>query len=307
MRKHLGLIVLAGLVVAVFAMYLLMFQVDSTQWAMTLKVGRVQEDRVYDGSIPDEAGLKFKLPAIETVKTYEARLMILDDVSSELSTADGQLVLVAMSCFWRIDDPVVFSQQVKTVKQAEASLKTMLQDARTNVIGQHRMDELVNTDPAKMRLEVIEQEVQDAMVTSAKDNYGVEIVMIGVQSVGLPETTTVSVIAAMNAQQEAKIEELSQNGASAVAVIRALAEDAQIRILAFADAQAAKTEAEGSAAAGPLYAQFDEAPEFAMFLRWLESLEKELSTQTTFVLDGDELMGINLFSEGADADLSPGR
>jgi membrane protease subunit HflC len=308
MRKHLGMIVLAGLVVVVFAMYLLMFQVDSTQWAMTLRVGRVLEDRVYDGAVPEQAGLKFKIPAVETVQTYDARIMTLDDASTELSTSDGQLVIVTTFCCWRITDPVVFSRQVDTVQQAQASLKTMLQDARTNAIGRHRMDELVNTDPAKMRLEVIEEEIRDAMIDRALEDYGVEVVMVGIQSLGLPETTSESVIAEMKAQQEAQIAELNQNGASAASAIRALATDASARITAFAEAQAAQTRAEGYEVAGQLYSEFDEAPEFAMFLRWLETLEKVLSTQATFVLDGDELSGIRMFTEGADTDLrSPRR
>ena len=308
MRKHLGLILLAGLVVTVFALYLLMFQVDSTQWVMTLKYGRVLEDRVYNGSDADQAGLKFKLPAVETVQTYDARTMIFEDVSSELSTSDGQLILATMFCCWKISDPVTFSRRVETVEQAQASLKTMLQDARSNVIGQHRMDELVNTDPTKMRLEAIEQEIADSIAEQAKADYGVEIVMVGLQSLGLPETTTESVIAEMTAQQEALSEEFRQNGRSAAAVISALADDASKRIRAFAEGQAAQIRAEGYKQAGELYAEFDEAPELAMFLRWLESLEKELGDQTIFLLNGDELPGIRMFREGPNVDLStPGR
>ena len=308
MRKHMGLILLAGLVVTVFALYLLMFQVDSTQWVMTLKFGRVLEDRVYDGSQPGQAGLKFKLPAVETVQTYEARTMIFEDASSELSTSDGQLILATTFCCWKIADPVTFSRQVETVEQAEASLKTMLHDARTNVIGQHRMDELVNTDPTKMRLEEIEQQITDSIATRAAEDYGVEIVMVGIQSLGLPETTSESVIAEMTAQQEAQIEELKQNGKSAAAVILALADDANTRILAFAENQAARIRAEGYKEASELYAEFDEAPELAMFLRWLESLEAELGSQTIFLLNGDELPGIRMFREGPNVDLStPGR
>ena len=56
---------------------------------------------------------------------------------------------------------------------------------------------------------------------------------------------------------------------------------------------------EGALAAARLYPQFSRNVPFSMFLRWLKSLEEELSGQSVIVLDPSTLQGVKYFSEGA--------
>ncbi len=111
MKKHMGMIILALLVLGVFVTYTVAYSVDPTQWSLVTRFGRVLDGSVYNGATPGEGGLKFKQPyPIEARKTFEARIMMFEDPDNEMETKDKIVIRVTMYCTWRISDPVVFNR-----------------------------------------------------------------------------------------------------------------------------------------------------------------------------------------------------
>jgi len=300
MRKHLGLITLAALVVAAFVAYTVAYPVKTTDLAFVTRYGtEVIEGKVYDGRLPGQAGLKFKwLYPVNMVTRYDARVRLFEDPSSQLTTKDERHILLTMFCAWRIADPVKFNSDIRTVSEAESTIRSALMDKKGNVVGSHNFSEFVNTDPAEMKLAEMEEKILDALRSEVEEQYGVEIVMVGIKSLGLPESITETVIAAMKERQTTTSGNLRSEGTSDADTIRGRADTASKRILAFAKRKAAEIRAEGYREAAELYPQFNDDPGFAMFLRSLESLRTELSANTVFLLDGSRIPAVKFLTDG---------
>jgi membrane protease subunit HflC len=103
----------------------------------------------------------------------------------------------------------------------------------------------------------------------------------------LPEQITRSVFSRMKQTRQRFAQNARSEGKAIAQGITAETNSDKQRILAFADRVAQNTRAQGDAAAAQYYAEYNKDPEFALFLRKLEALEKSLKTNTTFVLDTD--------------------
>lgn len=299
MKKHIGLITLAALVVAVFVSYTVAYPVRSTDLVFVTTGGKVDVDKVYDGRDPDETGLKFKWPfPVQAVTRYDARIFMFEDAGTTLSTKDGRQIILTMFCAWRITDPIAFAGDIETVADAQKTIGRSLVDKKSSVVGSRDFAEFINTDPEAMKLPEIEQEIQQALQAEVQQQYGIEIVMVGIKSLALPEETTASVIEAMKAEKQKEVTELQTTGTAYADTIRSRADVASQRILAFANRRAAEIEAEGYSEAVLLYEKFAEDPAFAMYLRELESLETGLSSNAVFMLDGSKIPAVGWFFDG---------
>jgi len=202
---------------------------------------------------------------------------------------------VTMYCAWRIADPKQFHKSVKPrdpdekVAKVQERIRDLLRSAKKDLVGVHNMAAFVNTSPKAMRLDEIENKIAEAVRDQARRSHGVEVVQVGIKSLGLPEQVTTVVIANMKAERQREVKRYESQGEAQAEAIEARAEAARDQILAFAERKAAEIRAEGQQAAAKFYRRFEENPEFSILLRWLESLRKVLAQRTEFVLTADEL------------------
>ncbi len=295
MRRHIGLIVLGVLVVALLLTGTVAFTAGTEEKVLVQTFGRTT--RVYDGRT--DAGLKLKWPwPVERTVRYDARTFVFEDTYHQMNTKDVQNVLVTMFCAWRIRDPLAFQKSVETVEAGQEQIRQYLRDAKQNVISKYRMDQLVNTDPKEMKLEDIEREIRDAVVAQASERNGVDIVMVGIKSFGLPENVTQKVIDAMKAERKREVEKLEKEGEATAQTIRVLAELARKQIMAFAERRALQIKSEGDRARAKYFRDFSQNPALAVFLRQLETLRATLKKGTVMVLDGSRLYQIGWFRKG---------
>ncbi len=302
MRKHIGMVVLAVLVVVALLISMVAFSVDFTQKAVVQTFGR---SSVVDGQ--KDAGLHFKLPPIQSTTVYDGRILVLEDPASEQPTMDKQNIIVSLFCAWRIADAAKFQASVPRgdVKAGEGRLREIIQSEKKNAIGKHAMDEFVNSDPKRMQIPQIEQEIFAGVRDKARDQYGVEVARMGIKSLALPESVTATVINAMKKERETDARKYESAGAALARDIENRADVASRQILDFAGAEAAMIRAEGVAAAADKYAEFGQNPELAMFLRSLDSLKKELSSRAVILLSGEELPAVRFFRNGPFTNVMP--
>ena len=101
--KTTGLIIIvAALVIGSFSM----FTVKETQKAILFRLGEI----VRTDFTP---GLHFKVPFVNNVRTFEARLMTLDVETERYLTSEKKNVLVDAFVKWRIDDVARFYTSVR--------------------------------------------------------------------------------------------------------------------------------------------------------------------------------------------------
>ena len=295
MTKRIGIIVIALVIVGGLLLCTVAYTVDYTEISLVKTFGQPRQP-VYGRT---DAGLKLKFPwPVQSLTKYPATMLTLESTTSETATNDEQNIIVTTYCIWRIEDPIQFHRAIEKIAAAEKALRDWLSSYTANVIGLHKLEDFVNTDPAQMRLPKIEREIMELIRPRARDDYGVEVVSVGIKSLGLPEGTTAEVIGKMKAERMAEANKLREQGNSIAMAIRERANSAAAKIQTFAQSRADSIESEGYRAAKELYPQFKKNERFSMFLRSLKSLERELSGRTVVLLDGSLVPAVEYFRTG---------
>ncbi|MCD6304625.1 MAG: protease modulator HflC, partial [Planctomycetes bacterium] len=286
--------VLVAIAVLLLVAWMVLFKVEFTEFALVRTFG--QTTRVLNGR--RDAGLHVKWPFIQQVVRYDARMHVFEDTMNELPTSDKQNVTLTTYCAWRIADPNKFQTTIGTVQAAENGLRTKVRSAKSAVIGRRKMAELVNTDPNEMHIEPIEQEMLDIVRPEARKDYGIDVVTIGIKSLGLPESVSNRVIEAMKEERQKEVKRYESAGKAEALAITERAREAREQILAFANRKAGEIRAQGDRAAAEWYKQFQQNWQLAAFLRSLESLKKELTGRAIFLLDGSAIPAVKYFRSG---------
>jgi membrane protease subunit HflC len=303
MKKHIGIIALAALVVGSLAMYTFAFQVDEQQDIVLVETFGEVTWTIIGRTDP---GLKFKWPyPVQKVIRYDARGDVFEDTGDQVETRDKQNVIVTVFCAWRIADPALFHRAVSSddpsekVAIVEGRIRNIVRGAKSGVVGKHEMADFINTDPARMKLKEIEDDILARASVKVLEAYGVEIVHIGIKSLALPETVTAEVINANKAERQRDVSSYEHEGTAVATAIeqRALSDSKQI--IAFAERKAKEIRSQGDQEAASIYSEYKD-PEFANFLRAIEALKIELASRTIFVLDGSGLPWIRWFKDGPD-------
>lgn len=306
MKNHVWIFVLAILVLAGLLVYTVAFQVDYTQGAVVTRFGQVT--RVLPGR--QSSGLHFKWPwPVERVTTYDSRTHVFEGTASQIQTSDGQTVVVSMFVAWRIGESPeqmqAFQKQFASLDAARNRIETMLVTYQKEVIASRSMGNLINTDKDQMQMDVVEDEVHKRLSSQVADAYGVKIERVGIRNLVLPETVSKAVIEAMKAERERFAQRYQAAGEAQAIAIRERARAAADEILAFAQRRAQNIRTEGDAAAAEYYSKFQQSPELSMFLRSIESLRRELKSRTVILLDGSQVPGIRMFSNGPEIPAAP--
>jgi len=291
MKSQLGKIILGAIVVIVLLGSTVAYTVDSTEKALVKTFGKAGDP--INGA--EQAGLRVKLPyPFQKLLKYDARTFIFESITRQFGTRDNKQMIVTMYCAWRIDDVIQFQSTVTTVENAENRLRDLMNSAE-KVLSSHTISEYVNTSAQKMNLAQIEKELQDFMAGEAEKKYGIEIVMVGIKSLTLPENVTTEVIEAMKKERQKFINRYRGSGNAQAQAIEERAKSAREKILAFAKRRADEIRAEGDRAAAEEFTKFRENEELAMYIRWLESLKTELQGRAVILLDSSTLSPLQHF------------
>jgi len=287
-------LLLVVLVIVVLVAWMVTFQVEFTEHVLVQTFGKTT--RVLGGQA--DAGLYLKWPFVQRIVRYDARVFILEDTMNELQTNDEQNITLTTFCTWRIADPVKFQTSIRTVAEAREGIRGKLRSAKSDVIGQRKMEELVNTDPKGMRIVEIEKAILEQIAQESKEDYGVEVVQVGIKTLGLPESVSDKVIQAMKDERQKEAGRYKTAGEAQAMAITERAKEAGEQILAFANRKASEIRAQGDQAAADEYKKYGKDWQLAAFLRSLESLKKELQGRTIFLLDGSVVPAAGYFRKG---------
>ena len=285
MKKHLGIVLIASLIVTILVAYLITFTVSYQEKALLLKFGEIEKTI-------DQPGLKFKLPTpFNTVVKFDTRVRTLAMAINQTQTLDKQNVNVSVYVNWRISDPADFYSKYRSgntdiVYNAEEKLQEIWKDRTYNLFAEYNFGELITLDQNNFKLPELEAKMLARVRESmSADNYGVEIIDVGISRLGVPDNVSESVFERMIADRQAVVTELMSEGDKYAKTITGEAESRATIIKATAEAEAKSIRGEGDALAAESYSTFLKNPELANFLRRLETLRKTLNEKTTIILD----------------------
>jgi membrane protease subunit HflC len=280
---HWPTIVLGVTIALVFLVVIFSFQLKSTEYAVVSTFGKVSEVK--------EPGLHFRLPyPFQEIFYFDNRERCFEGSVGKIEetfTADEQNIIVGIYVRYRVVDPVKLFKSEKSVEGVEEKLNSLMRNDKNRVVGKYKFSEFINTDPKKMKITRIENDMKSLLEKTARDKYGVEILSVGIKNLGLHKKVTGEVVKRMKAEREDAAEEFISKGKRIAKNIRTKADAEKAQMIARAEAQAKMIKAEGDAKAAAYYSVFREEPELAVFLKKLEALKKIVRSRTVLVLDTD--------------------
>lgn len=247
--------------------------VDETQYAVILRFGEIKR-------VIDQPGLNFKTPFVDNVVKFDKRYSIYDNPPERVITKDKKTLVVDSFIIWRISNPKVFLESMRTENLALSRLDDIVYSGLRNTLAKLDMDTIVTQERSFLK------EVLDFSISNVKD-YGIEIIDVRVKRTDLPIENRNAVFERMKSERQ-----------SIAALIRAEGEKEAQRIKSEADKKAAIIKAEalskaeyikgtGDASATKIYAEaYQKDERFYKFWKTLESY-KEIVPGSVIVLNKD--------------------
>ena len=283
MKKNLITIVIAAVLVVIFALLLFTFQVRQSEVAVLTTFGKPAAANI------DQPNLYFKWPwPIQQVYRFDQRVQNFEDKFSENQTADGTMLLTSVYVGWRISDAKEFFPKFAggSVTVAQRQLEQMLRSAKAAVIGSNNLSAFVNADPSQLKLELIENEIKARVQNElATHNYGMSLEFLGIKKLGLPESVTQTVFDRMKSERTKSISEAQNKGEAEANMIKSAAERQAADVIANAQAEATRIEGAGVAEAAKTLSVFQQNPDLAIFQLQLEALKNSLNQKSTLIFD----------------------
>ena len=152
-KKWIMLTVAAALLVGLGGTSL--YVVPVYQYAIVTQFGRVV-------ATDTEPGLHFKVPFIQTVNRIDRRLREWDGEPSDLLTIDKENIEVNTWARWRVTDPQVFYEALRTETAGQGVLDGLVDASVKNVISGQPLMEALRSSPRRLRYTAEELEEAEA-------------------------------------------------------------------------------------------------------------------------------------------------
>ncbi|HAQ27191.1 protease modulator HflC [Stutzerimonas nitrititolerans] len=250
--------------------------VSQTERAVMLRFGRIVEPDV-------KPGLHMKIPYVNSVRKFDARLMTLDSTTSRFLTLEKKALMVDSYAKWRVDDAERFYTATSGMKQiADERLARRLEAALRDQFGKRTLHESVSGQ----RDELMAQ-VTNALNRAAQQELGIEVVDVRVKGIDLPREVNRSVFERMSSEREREAREHRAKGKELAEGIRADADRQRRVLLAEAFREAEELRGDGDAQAAAIYAAaYGQDQEFYAFHRSLQAYRESFANkEDVLVLD----------------------
>ena len=249
-----------ALLIVIFVGFGAVYRVDMRQKAIVFQLGEI----VRSDGVP---GLHFKVPFINNVQKFDARIQTMDAAPESYLTKEKKNLVVDSFVKWRISNAADYYTTLGGLKaNAENRLAQRVNDALRQEFGKRSVSQVISGD----RVEIMDfvRETTDQETKS----LGIEVVDVRLKRVDLDTTISIGVYQRMEAERSRVAKDLRARGAEAAEKIRADADRQRAIILAEARREAQQTKGEGDAKATAIYADaFTRDSEFYRMYRSLNA------------------------------------
>ena len=275
MNKSSYLLVFAALIVGI--VFNSFFIVDEKEKAIVFQFGEAVRTDI-------DVGFSFKLPIVQEVKKYDARIQTLDEAPDRILTVESKYLLVDSFIKYRISDVLTF---YKANNGSFNSLNSLLGQRSEfilkNQFGKRTVKEVVSGERDELMNTMLNQ-LNDSVV-----DLGVEIIDFRVKRIDLPSNLSNSVYERMRTERNRLAEELRSEGKEIAREIRAIADKDKVVILAEAYKKSEQLRGEGDAEATAIYAEaYSVDPEFYEFTRSLKAYTETFQNKSDVMLIDSE-------------------
>lgn len=271
--RQANLAVFAGsLLVGLFVLLNAAFIVPESKSAIVLRFGEPVGKH-------SEAGLKFKTPFIENVEFIDRRNLELDQDEIEIIARNQERLRVDAFTRYRIVDPVLFYQSVRTVGGGEQRLSTQMNQTVRRVLGEVSVDEIVSGKRSELMVRI-----RDLLGASARQ-LGIEIIDVKIRRADLPLQNSQAVFQRMITERNQLAQQIRAQGNEEAQKITAQADREATEIKATASEESEKLRGTADAERNAVFAAaYGKDPEFFAFYRSLLAYEEAMKTGDSTIL-----------------------
>ena len=316
-RVALGLALSVAALIFISASTFVVYEGES---AIITRLGNVARPPI------QKAGLYFKLPLIEDVIRFDARVLAWDGDPERIPVKDSKFIFVDTFARWKITDPLRFYNAVRDERGGQSRLDDILDGSVRDVVSTHYLLELVRStnrplagleasqtpgndqamaealageagdstlvraDPrvGGKRLEV-RQAIFDICQRKLKElDLGMELVDLRIRRIDYTEQVEQEVFRRMISEQQRLAERYRAQGAGRKAEIAGITTQEQQRIESESYRQAQTTLGEAEAESTRIYAEaYGQDADFYRFLKSLETYRRTIDGDDTLILSTD--------------------
>lgn len=250
------------------------FIVRETERAILLRFGEVVQADL-------SPGLHFKLPLVNTVRKFDARVLTVTADAQRYLTLEQKALVVDSFAKWRIVDVQKF-YTATSGEEARASnlLAQRINDGLRNKFGERDLQEVVSG-----QRDLLMEELTRELNLSTADEYGIEVIDVRVKQIELPLDVRASVYDRMTSERQREAQQLRSRGNELAIGIEADADRQEAVLLVEAYRDAERIRGEGDAQAAATYAAaYSKNEEFYAFTRSLNSYQESFSNKGDVLL-----------------------
>lgn len=236
-----------------------------------------------------QPGFHLKWPRpVSKVYKVDRRIQTMTNLPQELITEDQKSVLVDGYVLWRVVDPILFVEAIRTDENALEKLRDVYLSSVGVVVSNKARDAFIGLGLEHEEFDQAADQILARVAPVALDNYGIEVMRAGVVEYTLPQENRPSVIQRMVSERARIASRYRAEGEELAMRIEAVAVNEHEKLMAEAHAEATvilgNAEAEAMALLGEAYR---EDPEFYEFIRALDSYDLIIDEHTTLMLPAD--------------------
>lgn len=238
-KSIVGVVVIAAIIIGSFSL----FTVHEREKAVLFKFGEIVKTDY-------EPGLYTKIPFVNNVRKFDARVQTLDAEPERYLTSEKKNVIVDSFVKWRIKDvSTYYTATGGDTMRANLRLSQIIKDGLRGEFAKRTIQEAISGERAQ---------IMEEMTIAANNEasaFGIEILDVRIKRVDFPEDISDSVFSRMRAERQRVAKDYRSRGAEAAEKIRAEADRQRTVILADAYRDSEKLKGEGDAMATDIYAK----------------------------------------------------
>ncbi|HEX4172785.1 MAG TPA: protease modulator HflC [Acetobacteraceae bacterium] len=191
-----------------------------------------------------DPGLRAKTPFVQTVITFDKRLLSIELPGDQVTLGDQRRLVVDSFTLYRITDPLLYYQSVGPLEDGiRGRLNSVVSAALRDVLADNKL-----LDVLSAKRDQIMATIRDRVNIQMK-GFGVAIQDVRIRRADLPEENTKAILARMQSERQRVAAQARAEGAEASARIRADADRERTVLLAEGRATSDKLRGEGEAEA----------------------------------------------------------
>ena len=271
MGKYTNIIIIVLIAVGALIASWSLFTVDEREQAIVMQFGEPKR-------VITEPGLNFMWPW-QDAQFYEKRVLNLDPPAENILLSDQKRLIVDVFARYKITDPLLFFQTVRTEGSARQRLGSIINGRLRAVLGNETLSSVLSNERTRILKSIVES------VDRETQSFGIALVDVRIRRGDLPDETRESVFDRMRSEREREAAEFRAQGFEQSERIKSAADREAIVIAAEAKRQSEILRGQGEGLRTEILNNaYGQDQDFFNFYRSMQAYSAALDSDSTYMV-----------------------